>query len=151
VSAWRVGSEAGPDTMLGEEQPSAIKAWIDKVTKWIPGDILAFFLAAITSLQQDPKSKPSIVLLVVMWVVTPLAVLGGAFASGKPLTNVVWVSALLAAIAFGIWSLTVPFSGWQRLDVVGDNPRMVAIIAGIAGFLFGFLADGVVQQLKPKP
>ena len=72
--------------------------------------------------------------------------LGFAFSTGKPLTRTVWVSSALAAVAFAIWSLSVPMNGWQSITLIATNKGAVAVGAALAGILFGYLAEGITKR-----
>jgi hypothetical protein len=130
-------------------------ALVDRVVKWIPGDTLALYVPGVTLLAaREDEPEPSAGFLLLMILVTPLFVVGAAFAGGRMSLNGwlrVVVSAVLAAVAFMIWSLSVPFGGWQRWDLVADNAGEVAIGAAIAAVLFAFLAEGVVRRLPSDP
>jgi hypothetical protein len=51
------------------------------------------------------------------------------------------VLALMAVVAFAIWSLAIPDSGWYDWNSVASNPGWVALIAGVGGLVFGAIAD----------
>ena len=141
-SSKRHRSPRRSETSGGAE---AFQAVCDKLTKWIPGDALAIYLPGVTLL--GASGKPSALFLIVMILLTPLLTLGFAFSIGAPLGRRVPISATLAAVAFAIWSLSVPMSGWQSLDVVANNTGAVAVGAAICGILFGYVAEGVVKRL----
>jgi hypothetical protein len=156
MSAWQIGSNPPaprpPDhrTRVRTTSPrEGTQEFVGRLTKWIPGDALAIYVTGVSALAAQAHSKPSIVFLIVVAVLTPALVLGGAWANGTPIKLPTWVSAGLAALAFLIWSLTVPFSGWQRWSLVADNQAGVAICAGIAGLLFGLLAEGATRRVMP--
>jgi Na+(H+)/acetate symporter ActP len=156
MSAWEIGSappapRSQRRRLRGEPTGSGegTQEFVDRLTKWIPGDVLAVYVAGVTALSAQAHGKPSIVFLVVATVLAPALVLGGAWSKGTPIGAPTWASAGLAALAFLIWSLTVPFSGWQGWTLVADNRAGVAICAGIAGILFGLFADGVVRRVTP--
>jgi hypothetical protein len=168
MSTWRVGADVaslpdrarrdlppdfGPPT--GEptappapEQAEAdgVKVVIDRLTKWIPGDVLALYVAAVTAFAAAEGARPSPVLLVVFIVLSAAFVVGSTFAASGEVPQTVILPAILAAVAFTIWTLTVPFSGWQRWSAVSDNQAAVAVVAAVAGALFGFVADGLIKR-----
>jgi len=167
MSAWRIGTEAGylrpaagaaatfntraPQPAQPPKKTSAkLQAVFDRLTKWIPGDTLALYAPCITFLATD-DATPSVLLLVVMIVATPLFVIGAAFATGGKFTKQVWVSAGLGAVAFAIWSMSVPLSGWQRWPLVANHEAGFAIGAAIAGIFFGYLAEGILKLLPSTP
>lgn len=156
MSAWQIGSRppaprSQRHRLRGEPTGSReeTQEFIDRLTKWVPGDALAVYVTGVTALSAQAHSKPSVVFLVVATVLAPVLVLGGAWSNGRPIGPPTWVSAGLAALAFLIWSLTVPFSGWQRWTLIADNQAGVAICAGIAGILFGLFAEGAIRRVTP--
>jgi hypothetical protein len=153
LSTYRIGvSAADPEATVmtvrergdgGQSQP--FLGVFDKLTKWIPSDTLAIYVPGVTLLGAS-RVSPSILFLIVMIVVTPLFTLGFAFSTGEPLTRTVWVSAALAAVAFAIWSLSVPMNGWQSITLIATNKGAVAVGAALAGILFGYLAEGITKR-----
>jgi hypothetical protein len=123
-----------------------VKEAIDRLTKWIPGDALALYVTAVTAFAASDGARPSPLLLLVFVVLSAAFVIGAAFASTGEVPRTVLLPAVLAAVAFAIWTLSVPFSGWQRWDFVHDHQATVAIIAAVAGILFGFVADGFTKR-----
>lgn len=141
MSAWRIG--AGSDDVAdAHEAGSTLKRYIDKITMWIPGDVLVIYVAGVTALLTQ-SNEPNVVWLVVMAVVTLVYVPIAAWVGRKQITGAVWSRAFLAVVAFLIWSLTVPGSGWHELEAVAKNPGWVALIATLAGLFFGVLAERV--------
>jgi hypothetical protein len=156
MSAWQIGSRLPaprPRGVRTRAEPTSpreeTQQFVYRLTKWIPGDVLAIYVTGVSALAAQAHSKPSIVFLVVATLLTPALVLGGAWATGNPIKSPEWVSAGLAVLAFLIWSLTVPFSGWQRWSLVADNQAGVAICAAIAGILFGLFAEGATRRVMP--
>ena len=166
MSAFRVGTEsvggppatAPPRTLeaatdtTAPESKTGLGGFADRVTKWIPGEVITLYVAAITAIAGSSGLDPSIPLLIAFAVVAALFTFGGAFANSGEVPSGTVLSALLATIAFLIWSLTVPASGWQELDVVKDNPTEVAIAAAIFGILFSQIAEGIEKaRAKNRP
>lgn len=158
MSAWRVGSEtaatsAGGPVAFGAEQGTSenvVTAVIDRLTKWIPGDALALYVAAVTVFTAPHGAKPSVILLIVFVLLCAGIVVGSSFASTGEIPRSVVLPAVLASMAFAIWSLSVPLSGWHRWIFVSNNQAAVAVIAAIAGLLFGFLADGFTKRAAKR-
>ena len=156
MSAWRIGAESSagaPDrgVAFGPEDgatPTDAAGVIDRLTKWIPGDALALYVASVTAFAASDGAEPSPLLLVVFIVLSAAFVVGSAFASSGEVPSTVLLPAILAAVAFTIWTLSVPFSGWNRWDLVADNQAGVAIVAAIAGVLFGFVAEGFTKRAQ---
>jgi hypothetical protein len=141
MSAWQIG--AGTDRVAGaRETDNKLKRYIDKITVWIPGDVVVIYVAGVTALLTQ-NNKPNVLWLVVMAVVTLVYVPTAAWVARQQITSAVWGRALLAVVAFLIWSLTVPRSGWHELEAVAKNPGWVALIATLAGLFFGLLAERI--------
>jgi hypothetical protein len=145
MSAWRVGT--GDATVVGlDATQSNFRTFIDKLTKWIPGDVLALYVAGVSLLLSREGGGPSIPLLIVGSVATVGVVLLGAKAANN-LSGGTVLRAFLALVAFAIWSATVPGSGWQEVDLVADNPEWVTIGAALAGIFYGIIAE----MISPEP
>ena len=141
MSAWQIG--AGTDHVAGvRETDDKLKRYIDKITVWIPGDVVVIYVAGVTALLSQ-STQPNVVWLVVMAIVTLVYVPIAAWVARKQITGAVWGRALLAVVAFLIWSLTVPRSGWHELEAVAKNPGWVALIAAVVGLFFGLLAERI--------
>lgn len=137
----------------GAGQPAnggAVDSAVDRITKWIPGDAIALYVAAVTAFAASAGSKPSVPLLIVFVFITAALVVLAEFASTGEVSGKGSLAAGLAAGAFVIWSLTVPFSGWQRLDWVHDHQAPVAVIAAVLALLFGFVAEGITKRASKK-
>jgi hypothetical protein len=157
MSSWRIGAEAGGGTAGGPAafggpgtdaaaETSPVATAIDRLTKWIPGDILALYVAAVTAFAAESGSKPSPLLLVVFIALSALFVIGASFATTGEVPRAALLPAVLAALAFTIWTLSVPFSGWQRWGFVSDNQASVAVVAAVLGLLFGYAAEGFTKR-----
>jgi len=141
MSAWRIG--AGTDDVASaRETGDNLKRYIDKITMWIPGDVIVIYVAGVTALFAQ-GNESSVVWLVVMAVVTLVYVPVAALVARKEITGAVWGRALLAVVAFLIWSLTVPANGWLELDALAQEAGLVALIATVAGLFFGLLAERI--------
>jgi hypothetical protein len=141
MSAWRIG--AGTDDVASaRETGNNLKRYIDKITMWIPGDVVVIYVAGVTALFAQ-GNESSVVWLVVMAVVTLVYVPIAAWAARKPITGAVLARALLVVVAFLIWSLTVPANGWLELDALDKEAGWVALIATVAGVFFGLLAERI--------
>jgi hypothetical protein len=144
---------AAPPAPEGKEPGSGggtLQNAVDRLTKWIPGDVLALYVAGVTALAAAQDARPSLVLLAGFAVVALLWVPAAAWASTGSVPGRTWLPAGLAAAAFCLWTLSVPFSGWQRWSVVSDNQAAVAIVAALLGIFFGFFADGLTKRYPPN-
>jgi hypothetical protein len=135
-----------PAMGAGNDPKAQFAALIDRLTRWIPGDTLAIYAPGVTALAAQKDAQPSIGFLVVAIILTPLFVLGGWWASNTNFSKGVMLKLVLGLVAFVIWSVSVPFSGWQRLDLVSDHQAATAIGAAILGILFGYAAEGAVRR-----
>jgi hypothetical protein len=120
----------------------------DTVAKWIPGDVLALYVAGVTMI-----GSPNWFWLVVGILLAPAVVVLAAFAnSGQfPPGPGTGVRAATGFVAMLVWSLTVPGSGWQSWAVVRGNPAAVALAAGAIGLIFGLAAEGVSRWADNRP
>lgn len=145
MSVWQLGSERTDAPTL---MSSDIQSYIANVTKWIPGDILAIYAAGVNVLKDSPGAHPDLRWLLGMALVTPIIVLLSAWSAGQ-VRHEHFAKAILALFAFAIWSITIPFSGWQLWDLISQKPGFITVLAGLAGLLFGFFAEGVILRI-PK-
>jgi hypothetical protein len=144
MSAWSIGRRSGAGA-LGDGA-NDLKTFVDRVVQWIPADVIAIYGLGITALKaQDNDPNPSVLWLVLAGVLAFIVVMLGAVSRGR-VQRRDWALAVLAVIAFAIWSLAVPDSGWYDIDWVVDNPGWVAIIAAVAGILFGAAADAMAPD-----
>jgi len=81
----------------------------------------------------------------VFLVATPVVVVLGAFAK-QDVVGFDFVKAGLATLAFAIWSLSIPRSGWQEWRVVSENPGWVTTVSALGGLMFGLLASGIERK-----
>jgi len=134
------------DAQQDADEGGPVTAAIDRLTKWIPGDVLALYVTAVTVFGAKSGAEPSPALLVAFIILAGVVVVGGAFAASGEVPRSVVLPAVLAAVAFTIWTLSVPFSGWQRWTFVNDNQAAAALVAAVLGLLFGFVADGFAMR-----
>jgi hypothetical protein len=166
MGAWRVGFQAAAPRRvasgeLGGEEPAEDRATpsspanspavsgIELLTKWIPGEVIALYAAAVTAFGAAANARPSIALLAVAGGLTFVVVVLTAFARGRVVKGT-WLAAILAVGAFAIWSATVPFSGWQRWSFIHNHQVAVPIVAAVAALMFGLLAEGLTRIVGPN-
>jgi hypothetical protein len=155
--AARPPAAAAPAAEAAAAQPAAttssgneaISGAVNKVTKWIPGEAIALYVAAITAFSSTAGGNSSWALLVLFVILSAALVILGAFAATGKVATATLVGAGLAAAGATIWSLTVPLSGWQRIGWVHDNQAAVAVGAAVVALLFTLVAEGVTKNL-PK-
>jgi hypothetical protein len=146
AAAPAAAAQPAPTTSSGNE---AISGAVNKVTKWIPGEAIALYVAAITAFSSTAGGNSSWALLVLFVILSATLVILGAFAATGKVATATLVGAALAAVGATIWSLTVPLSGWQRIGWVHDNQAAVAVGAAVVALLFTLVAEGVTKDL-PK-
>jgi hypothetical protein len=144
-----------------EEPPAANKTMSDlagKVLAWIPGEVVVIYGALITlfigSESESLGSSTSIILTAAGIILAGgLVVLAAWSSTSGPgwLTKRIKGRAALACIAFVIWSLTVPDSGWQELGWIADHPAETAAIAGVIGLIFSLIATGADNRWGKQP
>jgi hypothetical protein len=146
MSAWGIGRNQGTESLDGGS--GDMKAFVDRVVQWIPADVVAIYVVGITTLRtQTPDPNPSPLWLLIAAALAFALVLLGAQRTRKKIVRRDFLLAFMAIIAFAIWSLAIPDSGWYDWHIVADNPGWVALIAGVGGLVFGavvdtFLGDG---------
>lgn len=143
MSAFGIGRDKYSGVRRGATDPGA---YVGRVVRWIPGDVLVLYAASILWLNHD-GGKPSIILLLVYFVVSPVLVLLGAW-STRSVRQSDAVRAAMSIPAFGIWSLSIPGSGWQRWELVSKHGGGVAAFVAVAGVIFGLVATGVELRSK---
>ncbi len=93
----------------------------------------------------------ALVLTVICAVATPLVVVGAAFNNSADdtwrSTRTLW-RAGVSLVAFAVWSITIPTSGWNKIDWFAEDPARTAVIVGIAGFAINLIASGVDKRIE---
>ena len=146
MSAWGIGRRNGAVSLAGGS--AGLKAYVDRVTEWIPADVVSLYVLGITALQaQHPNPNPNWVLLVGGLVLAPSLVLIAAWKTRGRISRKDGALAGLSSLAFAFWSLVVPESGWHRIQWVATNPGWIVIITAVAGLLFGLLADPLADAV----
>jgi hypothetical protein len=142
MSAWRIGRESGSRRLALDDGP-AWKKYVDRLVKYIPGDAVGGYTAAITLfLLDDETPDPKLWLALAFTLLSALLVLiGWASEAGHGKFPSVIPDVVLAVIAFVAWSMTVPGNGWQDYALIGDNPG----IAGLVGLIAGILMPGIAK------
>jgi hypothetical protein len=168
MSAWAVGATttsihrrrrgaARAEAAEVPELPSAVS--VDTLIVWIPGEVIAAYAAIVLALQPDQTGDtPPLEITSKWWIVGAmvfaaiLTVLGG-WARSKNLTGAEgWqlaVRAVLAAVAFLIWSAVIPGSAWYDIKDFAEHQPVVALVAGLVGSVFALLAEGITRRIAP--
>lgn len=140
MSAWGVGASTSEVRLATPDAGS----YVGRVVRWIPGDVVALYGAAILWVTPEPLA-PSLALWWWFVAAAPVVTLAGAFAT-RNLKKFDAVKAALAAVAFAIWSLSVPRSGWQQLGAIAANPGWVIAASALGGVIFGLVASGIERK-----
>ena len=144
MSALRIGREAaGPDYRLFASGEPEWKKFVDRITKYIPGDAIAGYTAIITLFSStkgvpDPQLRWAVIFL--LGVTPGLVVLGYLLAPNHKSLSAIVPDLVLGILAFAMWSVTVPGNGWLDWSVVGDNPKQVAGIGIVVGIFMPLVA-----------
>jgi hypothetical protein len=150
MGALEIGRDRYTTAVRSSE--ASAKDFTNRVSRWIPGDVLALFSAALVLFAQTEtgeavSSATSVTLLIVFLLLTPAVVILGVWADGRAFRKGDFISAALSVVAFAIWSLAIPDTGWERLSWVEDNRELVVVLAAAAGILFGLVATGAEKRL----
>jgi len=122
-----------------------IRQATDKITKWIPTEILSIYVPAVALL--SPAGPQGVVgVLAGFALFTPMVVLAAAYSRG-PITNKSIAAAILGVFAFLLWSLIIPGSAWEHIPWVYSNETIVTIVAALTGIVFSYVAEGVVSRI----
>lgn len=152
MSVWRVATDEGPlPGDLDDDGSLTIRDqfsnFIDKVVKWIPGDVAAIYAAGIVGFSgQVDGGTPS----TSWWVLAAVAAIVVTFFLSLKHTSgprESAVRALLAGTAFFIWSATIPSSGWAGFDWFADNAYAAPWIAGVVGLMFTAFAEWATDAI----
>lgn len=142
MSAFGIGRQ--PPLGLARAGNSNPSEFAGRVVRWIPGDSLVLYAASITWLG---SAKPSMALLIVFALVTPLLVLLGAWSRGLVRRSDI-VMAGLSVGAFLLWSLSMPGSGWQGWAWIASHEGWVVVISTLGSVVFALFASGVELRLE---
>jgi hypothetical protein len=154
--------EADPRTdkeKEGQGEPrDTLSDMAGKVLAWIPGEVIVLYGALITLFVQNDPEKAGNATTIILTVLGVIAAGGFVYLAAWSSTKTKqWVTkrirgrAILASIAFLIWSLTVPNSGWNEIGWIADNPAAMAGIAGAFGLVFSFIATGFDNRFTDDP
>ncbi len=145
MSAWGLGRNSGVSGTLDGE--SKTKAFVDRVVQWIPADVIAIYTVGITTLRiESPDPNPSPLWLVIAGALGFALVLISARVTRRRLGWRDVGMAVAAVVAFAIWSLAIPESGWYDWHVIADHPGWVALVASVGGIVFGAIAEALLPS-----
>ncbi|HEX9978238.1 MAG TPA: hypothetical protein VGB41_06385 [Acidimicrobiia bacterium] len=149
MSAWGIGVDARRPEARADK---TLKDFFGHLTAWIPGDVLGFYAAALAAISTDKGLSDATLLWI--WIaaglgLTPLLVVAGAWKQGNDWPAKLGWKALVAVVAFGVWSLVLPSSGWSALfDGLRDNPGIAATITAGGGLML--TAFTMIIGLSPR-
>jgi hypothetical protein len=122
------------------------------LVRWIPGEIVAVYAAAVTLLKDPVGSQAATITWTLALVLAIVLALLGAkpwTLSGKKARWVLTSSLIFTAAAFCLWSFTIPGSAGYRWDYAAENTE-ISVLAAFVGLVFGAVADGVTTWIKEK-
>ncbi|HNI35543.1 MAG TPA: hypothetical protein PLV93_09090 [Microthrixaceae bacterium] len=144
MSALRIGREAaGPEYRLTAADEPEWKKFVDRLTKYIPGDAIVGYTAIITlfsSADGVPDPQLSWALVFLLGVTPGLVIIGFLLAPNHGGLGAIVPDVILGMIAFAVWSVTVPGNGWLDWTVVANNPKQVAGIGIVVGIFMPLVA-----------
>lgn len=123
------------------------------LVRWIPGEVVAIYGAAVGLLHDPVGSKAA----GITWVVGLGLALLLAFMGSKPWTvsgnkektALLLASLVFTAIAFVLWSFTIPSSAGYRWSYAADHTAISAL-AALAGLGLGAISEGVLEWIRAK-
>jgi hypothetical protein len=159
VSAWRIGTGGSAfgalsvGTLDGAEAepgtagtPGKVTQYADAVAKWIPGDVVAFYLGAITLISGPPPvTHPSVWLWLGVAVATAVLIVTAGRKAGRP-RNDILKRVAFGILAFFVWSAIIPQSGWAAFSWPAHHPQAMAVGAALAGLIFTAIAESVLPD-----
>jgi hypothetical protein len=169
VSAWAVGAMTTTvrrrqrtgvgrrDAEAEVEQEASVPS-VDVLVAWIPGEVIAGYAAIVLALQpvlQDGTQGP-LEITSKWWLIAAalaagiIAWLGGWSKVDDLTASETWellTRAVLAAVAFVIWSFVVPGSWWYSIDQIAEQQDVALIVAGIVAVGFSLFAEGLTRRI----
>ncbi len=140
----RQKSESGTADLSKAKTESPLNEWGERVAKYVPAEILAFYTAAVSLIgAYDPTAQRSKRLWLygivgfIFWLLTPFWL--GRFSKDK---SVRITNQIIGFLAFGVWAYAFP-AGWFK-DVGLYEP----IIAGLLLIVFAALSGFITPPSK---
>ncbi len=146
MSAWSIGSWDGQRAGRGERADSlpdaGFSSYLGRTIRFIPGEIIALYGACVATLRQgDAGTVTHVAFLVIFAIAAPAVTVLGSIVERRAFSAQTRTRGLLSLLAFAIWSVTVPSSGWYEIPFVVEQPGLIAIAAALAGLIFGMAAE----------
>ena len=126
--------------------------YVGKLIGWIPADAIGFYAASVTVLVDDPKDDPSWWLVALGGGVAAFLTLAGRKSKHGWRSMLSWkmlVHIVIVLVAFGIWSATVPDSGWQEIDWVDKHAGWTVVISAALGLVVATIAEWLRKWIDP--
>ncbi len=131
-------ADAATDPSIKED------SYLAKVVRYIPGEIVAAYIAAYNALKAAsgiPFAKMLWGLVVVLGVLTPFWIL---YATNDPMKPRPTFQAVAATIAFTVWVFAIPEGPFSNL-------RWYNPVYGFLALIFGTFIIPVVERIVVKP
>lgn len=150
MSMWRVGRWAaaadGGFTVQVDDVLPGFRGVVDKVVKWVPGDILALYAAGVVAFDvAEPRSW----LLIAAVIAAPIFLRLGAFSVGGPWGGKEKTAAFLSVPATALWIGSVPGNGWLTIGWIKDHQKPAAWVFLVLAGIFSLVADGLTRAKSP--
>lgn len=151
MTAFAVGRRVGELQVQAGDNPGL--TYVGRLLHWIPTDAVGAYTAAVTVLVDDETDKSNPWLVVAGGAVALILLLLGAGSKGSTYDwNYKLIPrAAIVVLAFGIWSVTVPDSGWQEVEWVDKHPGWTVAIAALLGLVLAAFADRIKPWLDTPP
>ena len=119
--------------------------------RWIPGEVVAVYGAAVALLGDPPDSTAAGTTWVGGFVFALVLALLGAkpwTIAGNTQTAAILIASLVfTAIAFVLWSFTIPGSAGYRWDYA-ETHTQVSVLAALCGLLLGGLSEPILTWIR---
>jgi hypothetical protein len=119
--------------------------------RWIPGEVVAVYGAAVALLADPADSRAAGNTWIAAFVFALVLGLLGArpwTIKGNQQTIAILVASLVfTAIAFVLWSFTIPGSAGYRWDYAADHSQ-ISVLAALAGLLLGGITEPILIWIR---
>ena len=121
------------------------------LVRWIPGEVIAVYGAAVALLGDPVGSQAAGITWTGGFFFALLLSLLGAqpwlLGGNKQKVAVLVASLIFTAIAFVLWSFTIPGSAGYRWDYAADHSQ-ISVLAALAGLLLGGVTEPILTWIK---
>lgn len=119
--------------------------------RWIPGEVVAVYGAAVALLADPAKSDAAgftwVAGLVFALVLALLGAQPWTLAHQRQKVAILVASLIFTAIAFVLWSFTIPGSAGYRWGYAADHSQ-IAVLAALLGLILGALTEPILTWIK---